>query len=176
MKKKPKFKVVNLYNKRIRIPIEMYDEIYKKVLRSMSAELFVFLTKNKVIKRFINYCIADYCDCNQSVPSSLYIIFSNAFDWTATKEGHGFWCNLYHKYTDSLTNNFNIKNIIKMKKSFILHSADDNESELLIATDAFSYATYSNYHESTIVVVDGEEFLVIESVEEIQRLYEETEG
>lgn len=63
-----------------------------------------------------------------------------------------------------------------MKKSFILHSADDNESELLIATDAFSYATYSNYHESTIVVVDGEEFLVIESVGEIQRLYEETEG
>lgn len=99
---KRKFKVVNLYNKRIKIPIEIYDEIYKKVLRAMSAELFVFLTKNKVIKRFINYSVADYYYCSQSAPSSLYVNFSTAFGWTTTKEGYDFWCNLYHKFIEHL--------------------------------------------------------------------------
>lgn len=103
---KRKFKVVNLYNKRIKIPIEMYDEIYKKVLHSMSAELFVFLTKNKVIKKFINYTIADYY-CNQNAPFPLYININTAFDWTGTKEGYDFWNNIYNKrFTKQLTNNF----------------------------------------------------------------------
>lgn len=98
---KRKFKVVNLYNKRIRIPIEVYDEIYKKVLHSMSAELFIFLTKNKVVKKFIDYSIADYYYCGQSGPFYLYIDISTAFSWTTTKEGYDFWCKLYHKFIDN---------------------------------------------------------------------------
>lgn len=97
---KRKFKVVNLYNKRIMIPIEMYDEIYKKVLHSMSAELFVFLTKNKVIKKFMNYVIADYYYCNQNAPFPLYTNINTAFGWNGTKEGYGFWYNLYLEFIE----------------------------------------------------------------------------
>ena len=98
---KRKFKTVELYNHKIKMPIEVYDEIYKKVLYAMSAELFIFLTKKKVIKKFINYSIADYYYCSQSAPFSLYININTAFGWTTTKEGYDFWCNLYREYQDN---------------------------------------------------------------------------
>lgn len=63
-----------------------------------------------------------------------------------------------------------------MKRSFILHLADGNETELMIASDAFGYATCNDYKETVVVLIDSEEFIVIESLKEVQRLYEETEG
>lgn len=97
---KRKFKTVELYNKKIKIPVEIYDETYKKVLQGMSAEMFVFLTKNKVIKKFMNYAIADYYYCNQNAPFPLYINIDTAFGWTGTKEGYDFWCNLYLEFIE----------------------------------------------------------------------------
>lgn len=101
MEKKSKFKTVELYNHKIKMPIEVYDEIYKKVLYAMSAELFIFLTKKKVIKKFINYSIADYYYFNQSAPFFLCININTAFGWITTKEGYDFWYNLYREYQDN---------------------------------------------------------------------------
>lgn len=102
MKKKPKFKTVELHNEKIKMPIEIYDEIYKEILQCMSAELFVFLTKNKAIKKFINYSIADYYYCGKNAPFSLYINISTAFGWYTTKEGYEFWCKLHHEFEKQL--------------------------------------------------------------------------
>lgn len=48
---KRKFKVVNLYNKRIGIPIEMYDEIYKKSITFYVCRTICILNKKQSNKK-----------------------------------------------------------------------------------------------------------------------------
>lgn len=48
----------------------------------------------------MNYVIADYYYCNQNAPFPLYTNINTAFGWNGTKEGYGFWYNLYLEFTE----------------------------------------------------------------------------
>lgn len=97
-KQRKKYKVICLYNRNIRIPIEVYNKIYKEVLNFMSAELCVFLAKNNVIKKFINYSVANHYYCNHNAPLCPPIRINTEFDWSTTKEGHYFWHKLSNEF------------------------------------------------------------------------------
>lgn len=98
-KQRKKYKVICLYNRNIRIPIKVYNKIYKEVLNSMSAELCVFLAKNNVIKKFINYSVAYHYYCNHNAPFCSRVRINTAFGWSTTKEGHNFWRKLFNEFT-----------------------------------------------------------------------------
>lgn len=58
------------------------------------------------------------------------------------------------------------------KKSFIVHDEDTNE-EILIASTSFCYAIVEDG--TTVININDMEFRVLETLQEVQSLYEETE-
>ena len=81
--------------------IEVIQKVYKGLTINISKDLYEFLKKKRIIKKFIfntyeQHLKREYYDTNSICE---YGNIAAAFIWTKTKEGKDFWNKINKEYT-----------------------------------------------------------------------------